>query len=134
MTQTKAHYSKWTLPIDFTASFLPQPGESRCPYGWSAALLPLGNYLVWESGKRRVSLGDPSYKTMAGSNHPTSVSPSPPTPVLVQQALALAYRDIASYKTKGTYSCPKLLSKIITVMNTSVRGRAGPGRGVQLGT
>jgi len=83
LTQTKAHYSKWMLPIDFAVSFLPQPGESRRPYSWSAALLPLGNGLGWEGRRRRVPLGDPSCETMAGSDQPTTVSPSPPTPVLV---------------------------------------------------
>lgn len=133
MTQTKAHYRKWMLPIDFAASFLPQPGESRCPYGRSAPLLLLGNYSGWEGGK--VGRGLCLWETMASSDQPTSVSPSPPTPVLLQQVLALAYRDIASYETKGVYSCPKLLSKIIIVMKTSNRPyRTWDGGAAQLGT
>lgn len=56
------------------------------------------------------------------SDHCTSASASLPIPVLLRQALAPAYHDIASYETKGIYSCPKLLSKIIIMMNTGVRG------------
>lgn len=90
MTQTKAHYSKWTLPVDFATSFLPQPSE-RLVCTRAAAWKPLC------AGKvgRRGCLWEPLLQTLAGSGHPTSAYPSP-------HALTPAYSDIASYGTTGT--------------------------------
>lgn len=131
MTQTEAHYSKWTLPAHFAASFLPQPSENRRPYSRSAALLPLGISLGWEGGKRREE-PPPARPRQAQITPP----PHPISPCFGEMTFLheMSLHDISSYETVGPYSHSILLSKIIVVMNTSVRGHAGPGGGAQLGT
>lgn len=70
----------------------------------------------------------PSCKTTAGSDHPTSASH---LPMLWEMTFLheMSFHYISSYETMGPYSHSMLLSKIIVVMNASVRGCAVPGRG-----
>lgn len=126
MTQTKAHYSKWTLPAHFAASFLPQPSENRCPYSRSAMLLPLGISLGWEGGKKREE-PPPARARQAQITPPLH----PISPCFGEMTFLheMSFHDISSYETMGPYSHSMLLSKIIVVMSTSIRGCAVPGRG-----